>query len=296
MQSIKSSKLDSWWIAIRPHTLPAAITPVLVAWSITYQHQSYKLLPALAAIFSALMFQIISNLVNDVVDFNKGTDTEERLGFKRVTQSGLLSQREVWAGVFLAIFLALIAGSYLIWLRGYWVLLIGVVSILASIAYTAGPVPLAYNGFGDLFVLIFFGFVNLCGSVYVIMAKIPSISWVMAFNLGALITAILVVNNIRDIESDRKAGRRNIPIVFGLDVAFWEYRVLIGLPYILLLIAAGVTQQYFLLLPLLSLPLAFKLLRDLPNTKGEKLNPFLGKTAQLVLRYGVLLAIGFLLT
>ncbi|MBT4002836.1 MAG: 1,4-dihydroxy-2-naphthoate octaprenyltransferase, partial [Chloroflexi bacterium] len=244
MVSFKTTKISSWWMAIRPHTLPAAISPVIVAWSITYQQKSFSLLPALAAMFSALMIQIISNLVNDVMDFNKGADTEQRQGFKRVTQSGLLSQKEVWGGVVLAIILAFLAGSYLIWLRGYWVLLIGVISILSSIAYTAGPFPLAYNGFGDLFVLIFFGFVNLCGSVFVIMSTIPSISWVMAFNMGALITAILVVNNIRDIESDRKAGRRNIPIVYGLKVAFWEYRALIILPYILLLFTAIFSRQF----------------------------------------------------
>ena len=283
-------------MAIRPHTLPAAISPVIVAWSITYQQKSFSLLPALAAMFSALMIQIISNLVNDVMDFNKGADTEQRQGFKRVTQSGLLSQKEVWGGVVLALILAFLAGSYLIWLRGYWVLLIGVISILSSIAYTAGPFPLAYNGFGDLFVLIFFGFVNLCGSVFVIMSTIPSISWVMAFNMGALITAILVVNNIRDIESDRKAGRRNIPIVYGLKVAFWEYRALIILPYILLLFTAIFSRQFFLLMPFLSFPFAIQLLRDLPKTKGAQLNKILGQTAQLVLRYGVLLAIGFLLS
>ena len=283
-------------MAIRPHTLPAAISPVIVAWSITYQQKSFSLLPALAAMFSALMIQIISNLVNDVMDFNKGADTEQRQGFKRVTQSGLLSQKEVWGGGVLAIILAFLAGSYLIWLRGYWVLLIGVISILSSIAYTAGPFPLAYNGFGDLFVLIFFGFVNLCGSVFVIMSTIPSISWVMAFNMGALITAILVVNNIRDIESDRKAGRRNIPIVYGLKVAFWEYRALIILPYILLLFTAIFSRQFFLLMPFLSFPFAIQLLRDLPKTKGAQLNKILGQTAQLVLRYGVLLAIGFLLS
>ncbi|MBT3240649.1 MAG: 1,4-dihydroxy-2-naphthoate polyprenyltransferase [Chloroflexi bacterium] len=296
MVSFKTTKISSWWMAIRPHTLPAAISPVIVAWSITYQQKSFSLLPALAAMFSALMIQIISNLVNDVMDFNKGADTEQRQGFKRVTQSGLLSQKEVWGGVVLAIILAFLAGSYLIWLRGYWVLLIGVISILSSIAYTAGPFPLAYNGFGDLFVLIFFGFVNLCGSVFVIMSTIPSISWVMAFNMGALITAILVVNNIRDIESDRKAGRRNIPIVYGLKVAFWEYRALIILPYILLLFTAIFSRQFFLLMPFLSFPFAIQLLRDLPKTKGAQLNKILGQTAQLVLRYGVLLAIGFLLS
>ncbi len=113
------------------------------------------------------MLQITSNLVNDVMDYYKGADTSERQGFKRVTQSGLLSAREVWIGTILVLFLAIAVGSYLIWLRGPWVLVIGLISILSSIAYTAGPFPLAYNGFGDLFVFIFFGFVSLCGSVLI---------------------------------------------------------------------------------------------------------------------------------
>jgi 1,4-dihydroxy-2-naphthoate octaprenyltransferase len=293
--SEKTSKLSAWWIAIRPHTLPAAIAPVLVAWSISYQQEAFLLLPALAAIFCALMLQIVSNLVNDVMDFHKGADTSERQGFKRVTQSGLLTDKEVWAGTAVVILLAVIAGGYLVWLRGMWVLVIGLISILSAIAYTAGPFPLAYNGFGDLFVFIFFGFVSLCGSVFVIMGWIPAISWVMAFNMGALITAILVVNNVRDIESDRKAGRRNIPVVFGLNAAIWEYRILISIPYILLIFTVISTRQYFLLLPLLTIFKAISLIRDLDILEGAALNPVLGRTAQLVIQFGLLLALGFVL-
>lgn len=292
----KTSKLSAWWMAIRPHTLPAAIAPVLVAWGIAYKQDSFLLVPALAAILCALMLQIVSNLVNDVMDFKKGADTKERLGFKRVTQSGLLSAREVWSGVGVFVFLAILAGSYLIWLRGIWVLVIGVLSILSAIAYTAGPYPLAYNGFGDIFVLIFFGFVSLCGSVFVIAGSIDTISWVMAFNMGALITAILVVNNVRDVESDRKAGRRNIPVVFGLDAAFWEYRILVSLPYVLIIISAITTGQYFILLPLLTVFKAIILIRDIRILKGAKLNPVLGRTAQLVLQFGLLLTLGFFLS
>ncbi len=272
----KPSMLNSWWIAIRPHTLPAAISPVIVAASITIQKDSFLLIPALMAIICALMLQISSNLVNDVMDSKLGADNEERHGFERVTQAGLLSSKEVWAGTIFVLLIALITGFYFVWLRGPWIILIGVVSIISSIAYTAGPFPLAYNGYGDIFVLIFFGFVNLCGSVYVIMGSIPDISWLMAFNMGALITAILVVNNIRDIDSDKIAGRKNIPIVFGLKAAVWEYRILLTLPYLILIVTAVATTQFWILLPLLTLSKAMMHIKNLDKLKGKALNSVLG--------------------
>ena len=282
-------------MAIRPHTLPAAISPVLVAWSIAWQQEQFILLPALAALLVSLLVQIISNLVNDVMDYYKGADTEKRTGFQRVTQSGLLSPKEVWAGVVLCILLAGAAGGYIIWLRGSWALALGIFSILSAIAYTAGPFPLAYNGFADIFVFIFFGLVNLCGSVFAIMGNVPAISWLAAANMGALITTILVVNNIRDRESDRLAGRRNIVVLFGKNTALWEYRILTILPYLSLIAAALWTQNWRLLLPWLTAVEAIKLNKALAVEDGAALNPVLGRTAQFVLHYGLLLAIGFLL-
>jgi 1,4-dihydroxy-2-naphthoate octaprenyltransferase len=287
---------QAWMIAIRPHTLPAAAAPVIVAWSITYQQGGFSLPPALAALVCALLLQITSNLVNDVMDFKKGADRSGRQGFQRVTQDGLLSPRQVWTGIALVIFLAVAAGSYLVWLRGIWALLIGGLAIVFAVAYTAGPFSLAYHGLGDLFVMVFFGFAGLCGTVYAILGWVPAISWLFAFNMGALITAILVVNNVRDVESDRAAGRKNIPVVYGLETAYWEFRTLVGLPYITLIPAAILTGQPLLLLPWLTLPLALHLAADLARNKGTELNPVLGQTAQLALYYGLLLAVAISLS
>lgn len=290
-----SSAWKAWMIAIRPHTLPAAAAPVIVAWSIAYQRGGFLLLPGLACLVCALLLQITSNLVNDVMDFKKGADSSARQGFQRVTQSGLLSPRQVWAGIALVILLATAAGSYLVWLRGVWLLLIGGLAIFFAVVYTAGPFSLAYHGLGELFVMVFFGFAALCGTVYAILGWVPAISWLFAFNLGSLITAILVVNNVRDVESDRLAGRKNVPVLLGLKAAYWEFRVLVILPYLTLIPAAILTGQPWLLLTWLTLPMALRLLSDLARNQGTGLNPVLGKTAQLALLYGILLSVGIIL-
>lgn len=290
------SAWEAWKIAIRPHTLPAAVAPVIVGWGIAYSQGGFLLLPALAALLCALLLQITSNLVNDVMDFKKGADTSQRQGFQRVTQSGLLTPRQMWTGISLVIALTALAGSYLIWLRGLYALLIGVLALLFAVLYTAGPFSLAYHGLGDIFVMLFFGFAGLCGTVYVILGWVPPVSWVLAFNMGALITAILVVNNVRDVNSDRAAGRRNIPVVFGLSAAYWEFRLLLGLAYLTLIPTAILTRMPFILLPLATIPLAIRLNRNLVSLNGTALNPVLGRTAQLALFYAILAAVGFLLS
>jgi 1,4-dihydroxy-2-naphthoate octaprenyltransferase len=267
---------------------------VIVAWSIALQAGQFLILPALAALLCAVLLQITSNLVNDVVDFQRGADTSKRKGFQRAAQSGLLSTRQLWTGIGIVIAVTVAGGLYLVWLRGFGVLLLGILSILFAVAYTAGPFPLAYNGLGDLFVWLFFGFAGLAGTVYVILGRVPAISWVMAFNIGALITAILVVNNVRDVESDRLAGRKNIPISLGLTAANWEYRLLLGLSYLTLLPSAFLTSQPFLLLPLLTIPMAFNLAGDLVRFSGAALNEVLGRTARLAFMYALLLAVGFI--
>ena len=223
----QTSKASSWWIAVRPHTLPAAAASVLVGWGMAYDLGEFKLLPALAALLCALLFQIISNLVNDVMDYQKGTDNPNRQGFQRVVQSGLLSPKEIWTAViFLAIIISLI-GVYLVSLRGIWALVIGVFALVSAIAYTAGPFPLAYKGFGDLFVFIFFGPVSLLGTVFVISGKLHPSAWLASIAMGLLITAILVVNNLRDIETDRKAGKRTFAVIVGERGAKLEYTLLL---------------------------------------------------------------------
>lgn len=283
-----------WILAIRPKTLPAAAAPVILGWSIAYTTGSFHFMPAIAALVSAIMIQIGTNLVNDVVDFAKGADTEERTGPTRVTQTGLLTSRQVWGGVWVIFGIAALAGAYLAWVSGWIVILIGLFSILAGIAYTAGPFPLAYIGLGDLFVMIFFGFVAVCGTVFVTSGAVPTLAWFGAAAAGALTVNILVVNNIRDIDTDRAAGRKNIAIVFGRKFAAWEYAAMLVLAYAVppVLVCKGLAVPW-VLLALLSLPRGIKLWSVLRgDLAGLALNPILGKTAQLLLLYCLLLAAG----
>jgi 1,4-dihydroxy-2-naphthoate octaprenyltransferase len=283
-----------WMLAIRPKTLPAAAAPVILGWSIAYTTGRFHFIPAIAALVSAIMIQIGTNLVNDVVDFAKGADTEERTGPTRVTQTGLLTSRQVWGGVWVTFGIAALAGAYLAWVSGWIVILIGLFSILAGIAYTAGPFPLAYIGLGDLFVMIFFGFVAVCGTVFVTSGALPTLAWFGAAAAGALTVNILVVNNIRDIDTDRAAGRKNIAIVFGRKFAAWEYAAMLVIAYSVppVLVCKGLASPW-VLLALLSLPQGIKLWSVLRgNLAGLALNPILGKTAQLLLFYSLLLSAG----
>jgi 1,4-dihydroxy-2-naphthoate octaprenyltransferase len=286
-----------WVLAIRPKTLTAAVAPVILGWSIAAHTGSFSWGPALAALIASLMIQIGTNLVNDVVDFSKGADTEARTGPTRVTQTGLLTPKQVWLGVWFTFGIAALVGFYLIWHSGWIVLWIGLASLTAGILYTAGPYSLAYIGLGDLFVMIFFGFVAVCGTVFVSAGSLPALAWFGAAAAGALTVNILVVNNIRDIDTDRQAGRRNLAIVFGRKAAAWEYGVMLVLAYAVppVLVCKDLAPVW-VLVSLLSLPRGIKLWSILRgDMAGKALNPILGQTAQLLLVYCLLFGSGLLL-
>lgn len=291
------SNMKLWWLAIRPKTLTAALSPVLVGWGLAAQSDQFHWGAAGAALFGAIMIQIGTNLVNDVVDFAKGADTEERLGPTRVTQSGLMTKNQVWWGVWVSFGLAVLAGLYLTYVAGWPVVVIGLASILAGILYTAGPISLAYIGLGDLFVMIFFGFVAVGGTVFVVSGDLSSSVWWLSAAVGALTVNILVINNIRDIEADRKAGRKNIPIIWGRSAAEFEYTIMILLAYMApVILVARQDVSVWALLVFLSLPQAIKLNKILRSgLEGPPLNPILGQTAQLLFKYCILLALGLAL-
>ena len=293
-QEPELSYTHRWMLAIRPKTLPAAAAPVFLGWGLAAGIRAFHWGPALAALAGALLIQIGTNLVNDVIDFSKGADNEGRLGPTRATQAGWLTVRQMWQGVFASFGAAVLAGVYLAWVAGWPVIVIGLASLIAGTLYTAGPFAFAYNGLGDLFVMIFFGFVAVCGTVFVIAQQVPSGAWWAALAAGALTVNILAVNNIRDIESDRAAGRRNIPVLWGRGAGEAEYALMLLLAYLALpmLVFAGYAS-YWVFLAALTLPDAWKLWRLLRSgISGTALNPLLGKTAQHLLRYSVLLAIG----
>ena len=255
------------------------------------------MLPALGCLAVALLVQIGTNFANDVFDFEKGADTVERLGPTRAVQAGLLTPAQMRRGMILAFFLAFLAGLYLSWFGGPVFLVLGVVSILAGVGYTGGPFPLAYNGLGDVFVLIFFGFVAVCGTAFVQVGAVPGAAWWAAVPVGSLATAILVVNNLRDRKTDAAAGKRTLAVRYGAAFTRGQYALLLAASYTVPMILWLRGQaSIWVLLPLLSLPFAALLLRRILRDQGRALNPSLGGTAKLLLLFSLLLAAGLVLS
>lgn len=296
VKSLKLTKFQIWHMAMRPKTLPAAAAPVLVGISLALGDGVFRFAPALAALLGALLLQIGSNLANDVFDFNKGTDTAERTGPLRVTQAGLLTPNQVMAGMSVVFILAALLGLYLIYIGGWPILIVGVLAILSAIAYTGGPYPLGYNGLGDIFVFIFFGPVAVIGTYYVQSGYISDNSWWASLPMGFLITAILVVNNLRDINTDRKTGKRTLAVRYGQRFTQLQYVSLIILSYLVpFIIQFSGKISPWILLSLLSLPLALPLISEIFNQKGKVLNKTLAGTARLALIYAVLFSLGYIL-
>lgn len=289
------SSFKIWMLAMRPKTLPAAMGPVIVGTALAAGDQVFRFAPALAALLGALLLQVGSNLANDVFDFKKGTDTKERTGPLRVTQAGLLTPRQVMMGMWAVFALAFLIGSYLIWIGGWPVLLIGVLSIICAIAYTGGPYPLGYHGLGEIFVFIFFGPVAVCGTYYVQAGLVADVSWWASLPMGFLISAILVVNNFRDLETDKKVGKRTLAVRLGPSGTQREYFLLLAASGVVPLIMWLTGQASgWVLLSWLSLPLALPLFKDLRTKKGVPLNATLAGTARLSLVYSLLFSIGYL--
>ncbi len=294
--NISHSSFQVWLLAARPKTLPAAAVPVIVATALAIGEGVFRFGPALAALLGALLLQIGANLANDVFDYQKGVDTSERLGPLRVTQAGLLTPREVMTGMGLIFGLSAIVGLYLITVAGWPLLIIGLLSIISAIAYTGGPYPLGYHGLGDLFVFLFFGLAAVCGTYYVQAGTISLVAYWTAIPIGLLATAILVVNNLRDIETDRQTGKRTLAVRLGARGAQLEYLLLLGVAYFvpLLMGLLGVTEKG-VGLTWLSLPLAIQQIRLVFREKGRSLNHVLAGTARLELVYGILFSIGFII-
>jgi 1,4-dihydroxy-2-naphthoate octaprenyltransferase len=288
--------LKTWLMAARPKTLTAALVPVMVGTALAYGLGVGRWLPALAALVGAMFIQIGTNLTNDYYDFKKGADTEERLGPKRVTQSGLIAPGTVLASALLCFGLAVVTGIYLVVVGGWPIVAIGLASVLAGYAYTGGPFPLAYNGLGDVFVFVFFGLVAVPGTFYVQALTVGPEAWWAAIPVGAIGTALLVVNNLRDETTDTKANKRTLVVRLGSTAGKAEY--------VLLLVAAYATPvamwglglaSPWVLLALLSAPVAVPPLKRVMGAKGAELNPALGGTARLQLVFGVLFSVGLFL-
>lgn len=290
------SKFDAWILASRPRTLAAAVMPVIVGSSIAVRDGVFHPIAAIVALLCSLLIQIGTNLVNDLFDFLHGSDKKDRVGPLRATASGLLTKYEMKVGIFFTFGLSFILGLYLVYLGGIFILLIGIFSILAGIAYTAGPFPLAYNGLGDIAVFIFFGFIGTVGTYYVQANEITAMVFWSSIPVGALITNILVVNNYRDREEDHSNGKNTLAVIFGEKFARIQYVFFMIVSYAILFVVYFTFKKSILIfLPLLSLPLSIKLIRMIYTLRGRELNKTLELTAKLSAFYGLLFAAGILL-
>jgi len=292
---MRPTATQAWVLAARPKTLPAAIGPVLVGTAIAISLGLFALLPALAALVGALLLQIGSNFANDYFDFKKGADTAERMGPTRATAAGLISPQQMKIGMIAVFALAALVGLYLVWVGGVPILVLGIAAILAAILYTGGPLPYGYYGLGELFVFLFFGAAAVAGTFYVQALSVASQAWWSALAVGSLVTAILVVNNLRDRETDARANKRTLAVMLGRRGAEIEYLFFLGFAA---LCTVGMAWRYswWLLLPLLTVIPAIPLIRSVLTEEGRALNKTLAGTSRLGLIYSLLLSVGWLLS
>jgi 1,4-dihydroxy-2-naphthoate octaprenyltransferase len=285
-------------MAARPRTLPAAVAPVLVGTALAAEAGTFKVLTFLAAILGAIFIQIGTNLSNDYSDARRGADTEDRLGPVRVTAGGLVPPKQVLVATYLAFGAAVLAGTYLIATAGWELLLVGAASILAGVLYTGGPRPYGYEGLGEIFVFLFFGVVAVAGSYF---AQVESLEWealVLAVPVGLLASAILVVNNVRDLETDKRAGKRTLAVRMGRGSTRTLYVAMIVLAFLTALVPwVFGSLSPWLALCWLAIPIALPLVRTVrERTDGPSLNGALAGTGMLQLAFCVLLSAGILLS
>lgn len=289
--------MNPWIAAARPKTLVAGFIPVLVGSAWAYQRQGFQLWIFVAALLGCIAIQIGTNYVNDASDFEKGADTEERLGPPRMAASGKLTPRALYLAAGFSFFIAFLFGLYLIFNVGLPILAIGVFSIFFAIIYTAGPFPLAYLGLGDLFVLIFFGFVAVLGTVYSHLHIIDLESFFISLAIGLQGVSLIAVNNLRDIPTDRKVGKKTFSVRIGDRASRYYYSFLLFIPYIFWFPVAQSIHSWIAYLPILSLPLAIANTRNCFAIKDRKqFNALLGKTAALQCAFGILAALSMVIT
>lgn len=289
--AIQPGSKQAWLVAIRPHTLTVSLAPVLVGTGVAVTRGGFDGKAALVALVCAVLLQIASNLANDVFDFRSGADNEDRKGPPRAAQQGLLSEGALFTGLGVTLVCAFLLGLLLVQIGGWPILAIGLAGMVSAVAYTAGPCPLGYNGLGDLFVYLFFGLAAVAGTTYVQTGGWDLLSVALSVPIGGIAAAVLSVNNIRDLETDRPAGKRTMVVRFGARGGRWWYafELLAGYAVVGLLILAGVLPLWASLV-LLSLPHAARTLDTVVrHDDGPTLNRMLGATAKLQLMFAVLL-------
>lgn len=301
MDSGKPGRFNVWMMAVRPKTLIAAAVPVLLASSLAAADGRFLFYPFLAALLFALLMQADANMINDLYDFLKGSDGEERLGPPRMCSKGWISMRSMKIGILLVSFIACLAGSSLLLYGGIWMIWVGVAALLFAFAYTAGPYPLAYHGFGDLLVLLFFGFVPVLSVYYIMADNLPAEAFILSFSCGMVIDTLLLLNNYRDRVQDRDNGKRTLVVILGKDpdsgASERKMRVVGERLYLYSGIAAAVSAAslYFFgyeYTPavMLYLVLHFKAYGRMRKLQGKDLNEVLGMTSVNMAVFGLMLA------
>jgi 1,4-dihydroxy-2-naphthoate polyprenyltransferase len=297
-EATRPSGIRIWLMAARVRTLPAAIAPVLVGTALAGYLHVFHPLRFIAALIGAMFIQIGTNLSNDYSDARRGADTEDRLGPVRVTAGGLVPPRQVLIATYITFGVAVLAGVYLVVVAGWQLLVVGAASILAGVLYTGGPKPYGYEGLGEVFVFLFFGIVAVAGSFFVQTKHLDWEAFALAVPVGLIAAGLLVVNNVRDIETDRRAGKRTLAVRIGRARTRRLFAAMIYVAYLL----TPVTWVFgplepWLFLPWLTLPLAARVVRTVrTRTDGVSLNQTLARTGQLQLIFCVLLSAGLLLS
>jgi 1,4-dihydroxy-2-naphthoate polyprenyltransferase len=285
-----------WWLAIRPATLTASAAPVLVGTAAAFADHGFAAGPALAALIGASLLQVGANFANDVFDFERGADNADRLGPQRATQQGWISPEQMKRAMWTAFAGAMVAGIYLTAVAGWPVMALGLLSIAAAYLYTGGPKPYGYLGLGDLSVFLFFGFGAVTGTYFVQAHGVsPLVLWA-SVPIGALATAILVVNNLRDIETDARAGKLTLAVRLGERATRNYYQLLLAMAYAVppILLVRGLADAS-VMLAWISLPIALRLASRMRHERGLALNGCLVQTARLEVIFGLLLAVGLAL-
>lgn len=295
--SIQPNSIKAWILAARPKTLAGALTPVLIGSALAFMHGSFHWLPVFICFLFAGFMQIAANFINDLFDYLKGSDREDRLGPERACSQGWISPRAMRWGILTILIVACLTGSTLLYYGGMQLIGVGLVCVLFAFLYTTGPYPLSYNGWGDILVLVFFGFVPVGGTYYV-----QSLNWnndvtVASLLCGLVVDTLLVVNNYRDREADKKSGKRTIIVRFGEKFGSYLY-LWLGISATLGCLWFLRDQRYYAaLLPLLYvIPHVLTWRKMVKIHSGKKLNSILGETSRNMLLFAILLSLGMILS
>ena len=287
--------MNHWVLASRLKTLPAAISPVLVGVPLAIHDGEFQLFIGFMTLLAAVLIQIGANFANDVYDFLKGSDRGDRVGPTRATQSGMISPKDMKKGMWLVFTLSICIGFYLAYIGGWPIVWIGLASIASAIAYTGGPYPLGYYGWGDIFVFVFFGMIAVPGTYYLQSGFVSYDSILFGIPLGALSTTILIVNNLRDAETDVKSGKRTLAVRFGKPFVKIEYIVMIIIAFVTPIYILQSWDEFSLYIILFLLPISIRHIQSLYSETGESLNLVLISTAQFLFHFSILLSIGLIL-